>query len=115
LSAESAGCEALRAEQPVDEIRSALSRERSDLDNGGAGEEQIHAQACLGGDLSVSNRVDRLRFAPHCFFTRAPDRLERSDSLSSYSIVLYISIVLKIYSHPYAAINSLSFFRKLKF
>jgi hypothetical protein len=33
LSAESAGCEALRASLPADGIRSALSRERSDLDN----------------------------------------------------------------------------------
>ena len=33
LSAESAGCEALRASRQADEIRSALSRERSDLDN----------------------------------------------------------------------------------
>ena len=32
-------------------------------DIGGAGEEQDTAQACLGGVLSVSNRVDRLRFA----------------------------------------------------
>ena len=27
-----------------------------------------------------SNRVDRLRFAPHLFLTRAPIGLERSDS-----------------------------------
>ena len=33
LSAESAGCEALRDSLPADGIRSALSRERSDLDN----------------------------------------------------------------------------------
>ena len=46
----------------------------------GAGEEQGSAQACLGGALSVSNRVDRLRFAAHLFLTRAPIGLERSDS-----------------------------------
>jgi len=33
LSAAFAGCEALRASQPANGIRSALSRERSDLDN----------------------------------------------------------------------------------
>ena len=39
----------------------------------------------------------------------------RYEGTSSYFIVLYISIVLKIYSHRYTVINSLSFFSKLKF
>ena len=62
---------------------------------------KVPAQACLGGDLSVSNRVDRLRFAPHLFLTRAPIGLERSDSpiakLSGRGLYANKLCMIKIY------------------
>ena len=52
LSAEFAGCEALRASRPADGIRSALSRERSDLDKGNLRRSlAVKFTRWLGGDL----------------------------------------------------------------